>query len=48
MCKIEIEKKNVEAAYKVADENGKKLMDDLFNKAEKENTHNLDDNKSSK
>ena len=32
MCKIEIEKKNVEAAYKVADENGKKLLDDVLNK----------------
>lgn len=48
MCKIEIEKKNVEAAYKVADENGKKLLDDLFGKAAKENTPNLDDYKSIK
>lgn len=48
MCKIEIEKKNVEAAYKVADENGKKLLDALFGKAAKENTPNLDDYKSIK
>ena len=32
MSKIEIEKKNVEAAYKVADENGKKLLEALFGK----------------
>lgn len=37
MSKIEIEKKNVEAAYKVADENGKKLLDALFGKAAKAN-----------
>ena len=48
MCKSEIEKKNVEAAYKVADENGKKLLDALFGKAAKENTPNLDDYKSIK
>ena len=48
MCKIEIEKKNVEAAYKVADENGKKLLDALFGKAAKANTPNLDDYKSIK
>ena len=48
MCKIEIEKKNVEAAYKVADENGKKLLDVLFGKAAKANTPNLDDYKSIK
>lgn len=48
MCKIEIEKKNVEAAYKVADENGKKLLDALFGKDAKENTPNLDDYKSIK
>lgn len=48
MCKIEIEKKNVEAAYKVADENGKKMLDALFGKAAKENTPNLDDYKSIK
>ena len=48
MCKIEIEKKNVEAAYKVADENGKKLLDALFGKAANENTPNLDDYKSIK
>lgn len=48
MCKIEIEKKNVEAAYKVADKNGKKLLDALFGKAAKENTPNLDDYKSIK
>lgn len=48
MCKIEIEKKNVEAAYKVANENGKKLLDALFGKAAKENTPNLDDYKSIK
>lgn len=48
MCKIEIEKKNVEAAYKVADENGKKLLYALFGKAAKENTPNLDDYKSIK
>ena len=48
MCKIEIEKKNVEAAYKVADENGKKLLNALFGKAAKENTPNLDDYKSIK
>lgn len=48
MSKIEIEKKNVEAAYKVADENGKKLLDALFGKAAKANTPNLDDYKSIK
>ena len=48
MCKIEISKKNVEAAYKVADENGKKLLDALFGKAAKANTPNLDDYKSIK
>lgn len=48
MCKIEIEKKNVEAAYKVADENGKRLLDALFGKAAKANTPNLDDYKSIK
>lgn len=48
MCKIEIKKKNVEAAYKVADENGKKLLDALFGKAAKANTPNLDDYKSIK
>lgn len=48
MSKIEIEKKNVEAAYKVADENGKKLLDALFGKASKANTPNLDDYKSIK
>ena len=48
MCKIEIEKKNVEAAYKVADENGKKLLDALFGNAANENTPNLDDYKSIK
>ena len=48
MCKIEIEKKNVEAAYKVADENVKKLLDALFGKAAKANTPNLDDYKSIK
>ena len=48
MCKIEIGKKNVEAAYKVADKNGKKLLDALFGKAAKENTPNLDDYKSIK
>lgn len=48
MSKIEIEKKNVEAAYKVADENGKKLLDALFGKAAKANTPNLDNYKSIK
>lgn len=48
MCKIEIEKKNVEAAYKVADENGKKLLDALFGKAANANNPNLDDYKSIK
>ena len=48
MCKIEIEKKKVEAAYKVANENGKKLLDALFGKAAKANTPNLDDYKSIK
>lgn len=48
MSKIEIEKKNVEAAYKVADENGKKLLDALFGKAAEANTPNLDDYKSIK
>ena len=48
MSKIEIEKKNVEAAYKVADENGKKLLDALFGKAAKANTPSLDDYKSIK
>lgn len=48
MCKIEIKKKNVEAAYKVADDNGKKLLDALFGKAAKANTPNLDDYKSIK
>ena len=48
MCKIEIEKKNVEAAYTVADENGKKLLDALFGKDAKANTPNLDDYKSIK
>ena len=48
MSKIEIEKKNVEAAYKVADENGKKLLDALFGKAAKANTPNLEDYKSIK
>lgn len=32
MSKIEISKKNVEAAYKVADEKGKKVLDALFAK----------------
>ena len=48
MSKIEISKQNVEAAYKVADENGKKLLDALFGKAAKANTPNLDDYKSIK
>lgn len=48
MSKIEIEKKNVEDAYKVADENGKKLLDALFGKAAKANTPLLDDYKSIK
>ena len=48
MCKIEISKKNIEAAYKVADENGKKLLDALFGEAAKANTPNLDDYKSIK
>ena len=33
MNKIEISKQNLEAAYKVADENGKKLLDALSGKA---------------
>lgn len=48
MSKIEISKQNLEAAYKVADENGKKLLDALFGKAAKANTPNLDDYKSIK
>lgn len=48
MSKIEIEKKNVEAAYKVADENGKKLLEALFGKDAKANTPNLDDYKTIK
>lgn len=48
MSKIEISKQNVEAAYKVADENGKKLLDALFGKAAKAYTPNLDDYKSIK
>lgn len=48
MSKIEISKQNVEAAYKVADENGKKLLDALFGKAAKANTPNMDDYKSIK
>ena len=48
MSKIEISKQNVEAAYNVADENGKKLLDALFGKAAKANTPNLYDYKSIK
>ena len=48
MSKIEISKQNLEAAYKVADENGKKLLDALFGKDAKANTPNLDDYKSIK
>ena len=48
MSKIEISKQNLEAAYKVADENGKKLLDALFGKVAKANTPNLDDYKSIK
>ena len=48
MNKIEISKQNLEAAYKVADENGKKLLDALFGKAANANNPNLDDYKSIK
>ena len=46
MCKIEIRKSNLDAAYKVADENGKRLLDALFGKAK--GTPNLDDYRSIK
>lgn len=48
MCKIEIDKKNVEAAYKVANDDTKKVLDALFGKVAKSNTPNLDDYKSIK
>lgn len=48
MNKIEISNQNLEAAYKVADENGKKLLDALFGKAANANNPNLDDYKSIK
>lgn len=47
MSKIEIDKKNVEAAYQVANEDTKKVLDALFGNA-KANTPNLDDFRSIK
>lgn len=48
MNKIEISEQNLEAAYKVADENGKKLLDALFGKAARANNPNLDNYESIK
>lgn len=49
MSKISIDEKNVEAAYKVADEAGKKLLDALFGKNEENKpTPTLDDYKTIK
>ncbi|MEG2120483.1 MAG: hypothetical protein RRZ64_00315 [Rikenellaceae bacterium] len=43
MSKIEIEKKNVDAAYKVADPNTKKVLDALFGETANRPTPTLDD-----